>query len=134
MTGMTDPAVGVGKRGRSLSDNVALVATLGVAVPMRIEEMSTWDDAARQSMTTWSVDIVCAHGDDLLYGGEHCAKAFNALAQGLAILAYRPGGVTFAGLHWCVGSGHSGVTFTGPYCCDAEMERERAIERERATP
>jgi hypothetical protein len=37
-----------------------------------------------------------------LYGGKHCAEAFNALARGLAALAYQPGGVKYAGLHWCV--------------------------------
>lgn len=29
------------------------------------------------------------------------AAAFNALARGLAALAWQPGGVTFMGAHWC---------------------------------
>ena len=28
-------------------------------------------------------------------------EVFNFLARGLACAAYQPGGVTFAGLHWC---------------------------------
>lgn len=28
-------------------------------------------------------------------------EVFNHLARGLAVLAFQPGGVTFAGMHWC---------------------------------
>lgn len=111
---------------RSDHGKAVLLESLRVAVPLHIVKVSTWDEYSRQLEASRFSDIVAAHGDDLLYGGEHCARAFNALAAGLAILAHRPGGVTLYGLHWCVGSGHSGVTFTGPYWCDAEVERERA--------
>lgn len=33
--------------------------------------------------------------------GGGSADTFNHLARGLAALAYQPGGVTFAGRHWC---------------------------------
>lgn len=32
------------------------------------------------------------------------ADTFNALARGLALLAHCPGGVSFAGPHWCTES------------------------------
>jgi hypothetical protein len=103
-----------------------LLESLCVAVPLHIADVSTWDERARQLEGSRFVDILTQHADDMQFGGKHCARAFNALAAGLAILAHRAGGITFAGLHWCVGSGHSGVAFTGPYWCDAELERERA--------
>jgi hypothetical protein len=49
-------------------------------------------------------DIIASQGDIILYrGGKkgETAKAFNAMAEGLAIGAYQPGGVTFLGEHWC---------------------------------
>jgi len=38
-----------------------------------------------------------AHGDALMYGGKKgsAAQAFNALSEGLAMLAFQPGGVKF---------------------------------------
>jgi hypothetical protein len=44
-----------------------------------------------------------AHGDVLQYGGGkrgEAAKAFNVLAEGLALLSFCPGGVKFAGMHF----------------------------------
>ncbi len=41
---------------------------------------------------------VCLTGQAHYSAGE----VFNHLARGLAVLAFQPGGVTFAGLHWCV--------------------------------
>jgi len=40
-------------------------------------------------------------GDDLLFGGRHCAETFAALATALACLAWQPGGVTAFGLYFC---------------------------------
>jgi hypothetical protein len=40
---------------------------------------------------------VCARGQATYSPGE----VFNFLARGLAVLACQPGGVTFAGQHWC---------------------------------
>lgn len=67
---------------------------------------------------------VAAHGDDLQYGGRHCAATFAHLAKGLAALAYQPGGVTFAGAHWCVHP-HPGCPHlaTRPACCACRPAR-----------
>lgn len=45
--------------------------------------------------------LIGTYGDNLLYGGPHCGETFTALAYTLAHMAQVPGGVTFAGLHWC---------------------------------
>jgi hypothetical protein len=37
-----------------------------------------------------------------MYGGKHCAEAFDSLAMALAASAYQPGGARFLDLHWCV--------------------------------
>jgi hypothetical protein len=101
-----------------------LVITLLAAVPLQIDELSTWDSGSRQRLAHAFAYVVATHGDDLMYGGKHCAPAFRALARGLACLAYLPGGITFAGHHWCVGSGHMGIRHGGGPC-DAELDRER---------
>lgn len=46
---------------------------------------------------------VCARGQASYSAGE----VFNFLARGLAVLACQPGGVTYAGRHWCA-SPHPG--------------------------
>jgi hypothetical protein len=40
---------------------------------------------------------VCTRGQATFSAGE----VFSHLARGLAIAAYQPGGISFAGLHWC---------------------------------
>jgi hypothetical protein len=81
-------------------------------------------DADKQRLATDGADEIASHGDDLQFGGKHCAPTFAALARGLAVLAHQPGGVSFAGLHWCVGSGHHGTREQSP--CAAELAREAA--------
>ena len=47
--------------------------------------------------------MIAEHGDNILFRsvkkGE-TAAAFNALAEGIAILSFAPGGITFMGDHW----------------------------------
>jgi hypothetical protein len=75
--------------------------------------------------------IIAARGDLILYrGGKHgeSATAFNALAEGLAIGACQPGGVTFAGQHWC----------TDHAACEAVLipgkRQEHAVARHTTLP
>jgi hypothetical protein len=77
-----------------------LTISLQVAVPLRIAEVASWSWDRRQREAGEVANVVASHGDDLLYGGKHCADAFNKLALGLACLAYAPGGVTFMGEHF----------------------------------
>ena len=79
-----------------------LRTTLQLAVPMWIHEMRPWSIDQRLSMARECAEVVASHGDDLQYGGKHCADTFNKLACGLACLAHQPGGVKFLGYHWIV--------------------------------
>lgn len=100
-----------------MTDTVLQIA-LSVAVPLRIAELADSGPDYRARLATrlscgqqlregpcpcrGLADIIASHGDaierrDLKRGA---AQAFNALARGLALGAYQPGGVTFAGMHW----------------------------------
>jgi hypothetical protein len=79
-----------------------LLLTLQLAVPLTIAEVADWSFEQREEAAREGAAAVAQHGDDLLYGGRHCAATFNQLALGLAVGAYQPGGVTFANAHWCV--------------------------------
>lgn len=126
----------------------ALLIALQAAVPLHIAELRGYDESLRYQMIHAIVpnrcglklagepcpcdtlsDVIAYHGDVLQYGGRGCARAFNALARSLALLALRAGGVTFAGHHWCQ-SGHMGSPqpegcTSGP--CSAEVLREQAV-------
>lgn len=60
-----------------------------------ITELRTFAD------TKTTRGLLGTHGDNMLYGGRHAGETFTALAYSLAHLAQQPGGVTFAGIHWC---------------------------------
>lgn len=78
-----------------------LRASLEAAVPIAIHDLRyhMWPDL--QQLATEASTTIASHGDDLQFGGKKCASTFAALARGLAVLAYAPGGVTFLGVHWC---------------------------------
>ncbi|MEV7264665.1 hypothetical protein AB0N38_14045 [Micromonospora aurantiaca] len=87
----------------------SLLIALDCAVPLWMLQLRAETPAAREhTRRLWAqggASIVASQGDVLQYGSKRpgeAAKAFNALAQGLAALAWQPGGVTFAGRHWCV--------------------------------
>ncbi len=83
--------------------NPALLITLDLAVPMHMHEVRRWSAERMVAEARRCADEVAARGDVLQFGGSHegeAATAFNALARGLAIAAYAPGGVDFAGRHW----------------------------------
>lgn len=89
-------------------DNDVLLFALAAAVPIRIAELMRLPSQLRNDTgSAWAaagVDAVACHGDTLQFGGRkgEAANVFNALARGLAALALAPGGVHFAGQHWCV--------------------------------
>lgn len=84
-----------------------LSLSLACAVPLWIMEFAKldseqlWDKfKARQE---YLIDQIASHGDDILFKSKHkgdTAKAFNALAESLAYMAFVPGGVTAFGSHW----------------------------------
>lgn len=86
-----------------------LLTTLQVAVPLRIRELELMAPAERRLMLgVWrsdAVEAVAHRGDILMFkGGKkgETANVFNGLAKGIAALAHAPGGVLFAGCHWCL--------------------------------
>jgi len=84
--------------------NITLIATLAFAVPLRVWELRDVSDQARAARARRCAQIVAEHGDILMFGSKSRGKAaevFNALAEGVACAAYQPGGITFAGRHWC---------------------------------
>jgi hypothetical protein len=74
---------------------------LAVAVPLRIAELRGVPDDERLVIARECGQIIAEHGDSLMFRDKHSAAAFNALARGLAAAAYQPGGITFAGQHYC---------------------------------
>jgi hypothetical protein len=85
----------------SAAQNPTLLITLELTVPLHITQMRDWTPQQREAARAVDAEIISAHGDDLQYGGRHYAAASNATARGLALLAEQPGGVDFAGRHWC---------------------------------
>lgn len=89
--------------------NILLTAALDVAVPTEMRRIADWTpqariDYAREQwvpMTTSLGKDGLSGGAELMFGGRHCAAEFATLARVLAALAYQPGGVMFAGMHWC---------------------------------
>lgn len=84
-------------------------AFLGVTVPMWIDLMRRWHPERRQHKAHDLVEVIAyEQGVAALCDPEargtarkgEIAKAFNAVAQGLACLAFCPGGIVFAGHHW----------------------------------
>ena len=88
----------------------ALIPTLEVAVPLRIAELARQNDEQRgRTMRAWAAnaaDVIASRGDQLMFrskphkGEGGTADTFNDLARALAVGAFVPGGVTFAGMHW----------------------------------
>lgn len=81
-----------------------LLDTLALAVPLQIRELARLTHDQRAETAERCAQVVAEHGDDLMFGSRRkgeTAHVFNALATGLALAAYQPGGVTFAGQHWC---------------------------------
>lgn len=79
-----------------------LRTTLALAVPMHIAELDGLPPDVLTGIATRAATTVGTHGDDLQFGGRHCAEAFNALARGLAVAALTAwGGVTWEGMRWC---------------------------------
>lgn len=84
--------------------NTTLIETLAFAVPLWIWQLRDRTPEQRAAIGRRCAQEVASHGDTLMFGGkrDEPAKVFNALAEGLAAAAYQPGGVDFAGKHWCV--------------------------------
>jgi hypothetical protein len=85
--------------------HVLLAATLELAVPLCIADLRAAGGPREEDRERARrfADELASHGDELLYrsrekGGS--AALFAELARALAVLAWQPGGVRFAGLRW----------------------------------
>ncbi len=82
---------------------------LGLAVPLWIDRMRFWRWEYRQQVAVLCRDVIAHHqGIAAICDTEargtarkgDLALCFNAMAQGLGLLAFCPGGIVFAGHHW----------------------------------
>jgi len=87
-----------------MPDGELLGIALMASVPLFIEQLRDTTPDERVILGRDQAHIIAHSGDNILYRSKkrgETATAFNALARGLAIGAYQPGGVTFAGIHFC---------------------------------
>lgn len=80
-----------------------LRTSLSAAVPLWIEELRHLPEEARMRLGRECAQVIAEKGDVIQFKSKKAgetAAAFNALAKGLACLAYVPGGVTFLGVHF----------------------------------
>lgn len=86
-----------------MSNDDLLAISLSAAVPLWIEELRKLTDEERLVLAREAGQIIAEKGDIIQYRSKkkgETAKAFNALAKGLAICAFQPGGVNFRGMHF----------------------------------
>ena len=80
-----------------------LVIALQAAVPLWIARLKGLPWPELQARAAAASQYVAEHGDVILFRGKKrgdTAQAFNALAEGIAICAFAPGGVTIFDQHW----------------------------------
>lgn len=80
-----------------------LCTSLQVAVPLWIEELKHQPLDRVLARAPECAQTVAEKGDILQFGSKkkgETAKVFNQLAEGVAILAFAPGGVRCFGLHF----------------------------------
>jgi len=81
----------------------ALAPTLQVAVPLWIDRLRRHTADQLCAVGHRCATAIGSEGDNVMFRASKpgaTARAFNSLAEGLAVLAYAPGGVDFAGMHW----------------------------------
>jgi hypothetical protein len=80
-----------------------LATTLSLAVPLWIAEVRTWSPEKRQARAQICGQTVASKGDVIQFRSKkkgETAEAFNRLAEGIALLAFCPGGVKAFGMHF----------------------------------
>jgi hypothetical protein len=89
-----------------MSDNTKLAllqASLGAAVPLWIEQWRGRSYEERAERVKELGGIVAHEGDNILFRSKKkggTSRAFNALAESVAIMSFQPGGIKLFGLHF----------------------------------
>ena len=81
----------------------ALVPALQAAVPLWIEKLKGEPFEVISSRALECGQHIAEHGDIILFKSKkkgESAEAFNRLAEGVACLAFMPGGIDIFGLHF----------------------------------
>jgi hypothetical protein len=117
-----------------------LIETLRFAVPLWIVKVRAWTAAERIRRAGTCAHIIASHGDALQFPEKNTtAMAFNALAEGLAIAALQPGGVTYGDQHWEADPGNlpaatPGAARTGGGVALDPAAVERIVQAARTDP
>lgn len=82
---------------------------IDLLVRLWIARVAVWPAADRQAAADAAADLISCGADQLWESNPRKrdlprGQVISAIARGLAILAYAPGGVTWGGSHWCVAS------------------------------
>lgn len=82
-----------------------LIAFVACSVPLRIGELQAQGGPSDLDIELAHnyANVLAAHGDVLLYGGEksgEAARLANGLAHAVAVLAFHPGGIQIFGQHF----------------------------------
>jgi len=125
-----------------MNDSAHLLAALRTAVALEIPQLAGLDAADRIDLARAGAETLQEGADAMLFGSAHKAQKrlgaahFAALARALAAMAYQPGGVTFAGVHWCTDHQEcldAEAWAAGRLCAAARLVEERGAERAAAT-
>jgi hypothetical protein len=84
----------------------ALLTAIEGLIPLHLVQLADLTDRARQRLAVQYADELAAGADRLTAPGNfddrrERAAALTALAGAIALGALQPGGITWAGRHWC---------------------------------
>jgi len=86
------------------SNEELLLSFIEAMVPLRIYDIKRRQGWITDYDVTWArgqVDVIASGGDAILYYVKGTSgKTISTMCKCLAILAFCPGGITFAGLHF----------------------------------
>ncbi len=118
------------------SDQAPLSKSLTVAVPLWISKANTGIQPDDGLLMAWRnrASVALQRADDMVFGSKRRAEAATLLvdlARGIAALAYRPGGVAFAGMIFCAEHSPGGTIATDETgrcgrCRDTERSKRAA--------
>jgi hypothetical protein len=89
--------------GRSLLEvREDLGCRLAAVLSGEVVRVSRLTGAERADRLAANTDLIVQHADEAMFGEDEGQVALRELAEVVAILALQPGGVDFAGRHWCI--------------------------------